>query len=435
MEDEIDIKDLFLVLWRKKVIIIIVTIICILLSVFLYSGNKNVKNRIFNIDSKAEDEIVSSFIQTNFIFARGTNKELDGIKSTYKLNVDDGVITNLNEFATSTLFLNKILEKNDFSNVISAEDLKNNINIVKNGSSDIITLIVSIRKINKEDALDISNKILDEITNKINILYEINEIIVIDGPKEVDVIENESEISEANSKNDLQIINEQNLSLKKKIVLFAIIGFVLSSGVLIIIELFSNSVKSQIQLESVTKQRTLVKIPKSKLDMIDLFKLVRVYLNDENIILVTSPEKKDGKSYVSSNLARAFANSGKKTLLINTDYLISEKIEKNIKESEISNLSSLLKYDNSNSVDSITEEKLIEKIKELEKAFDVIIIDSSNILESANTLTIAKIVKNTIIVCSERKTKLQNIVMAKNNIEEVGGIILGNVLNNSTEKN
>ena len=75
--------------------------------------------------------------------------------------------------------------------------------------------------------------------------------------------------------------------------------------------------------------------------------------------------------------------------------------------------------------------KMKDTFKLLENLYDIVIIDSNNILDSASSLTIAKNLKYTILVVSARKTKIGNIVRAKNDIEDVGGIVLGTVYNNS----
>ena len=75
-----------------------------------------------------------------------------------------------------------------------------------------------------------------------------------------------------------------------------------------------------------------------------------------------------------------------------------------------------------------------DTLKLLENLYDVVIIDSDNALESANTLVISKLVKGAILVVSERQTNSMNIIKAKNNIQDVGGIIIGTVYNNSIKK-
>ena len=74
--------------------------------------------------------------------------------------------------------------------------------------------------------------------------------------------------------------------------------------------------------------------------------------------------------------------------------------------------------------------KMDETLAMLERLYDVIIIDSENVVDSANTLAVAKIAKYSILVCKNGKTKIPNLIIAKNNIEDVGGNVVGTVLNN-----
>lgn len=231
-------------------------------------------------------------------------------------------------------------------------------------------------------------------------------------------------------------------------------GFILSCGIIVIIELFDTSIKDQDYLEKITKSKTLVRLPKSTLDTSDRFKILRVNLNECRKILVTSPEKNDGKSFVSFKLAESYAKLGRKVLLIdlnknnnenvkdyNGDGLI-EYLKSNensttnyIAGTNIKNLDMLLAgKDLTNQEELLESYKMKDTLKLLENLYDVLIIDSNNVLESACTLAITRLVRYSILVVSERKTKVENIIRAKSSIENVGGELLGIVYNNSMKK-
>ena len=167
-------------------------------------------------------------------------------------------------------------------------------------------------------------------------------------------------------------------------------------------------------------------------NVVDRTELLRINVDTYQTILVTSPERQDGKSFVAMNLAKAFASLGRKTLLIDTKSILNENIEE-IKESDNKNLSILLSDKNSGDLAVLSDSDIENKINKLKENYDNIIIDSGNILEDANTLAIAKVVKNVIIVTAERKTKLENVVRTKKYIENIDGNLLGNVLNKSVE--
>lgn len=459
MEEELDIKDFVIALWKKKFIILAVTLVFFVLGIIFYGINQK-EEKVLISSSDDKKTSAHSYVETDFLFARGTSVaeyiDEDGIKTTsktsFKQSIDAGVIANLNMFATSKTFLNSVLEKVELEE--QAIDLKSNIMIFKNGSSDLITLIVALEE--EEKALSISEMILQELKDKVKDFYQIEEIVTVNEPialeeKEIGALEEKIKDGETSVTNT---VSTDSGSSKKKIILITALGFVLACGVVIVMELFDSSVKDEELLEKATNLKTLTKIPKTNLDVSDKFKLLRVNINECKTVLVTSPEKGDGKSFVAMNLAKSFARLGKKVLLIDlvqnsngiankyngnglTEYLDSNDklVEKYIVETSVKNLSMLFAGNHlENQTELLESPKMVETLNILGTLYDVVIIDSSNVLESANSLAIAKIAKFSILVVSERKTKLANTIKAKNNIEDIGGNVIGNVLNNSTKK-
>lgn len=231
-------------------------------------------------------------------------------------------------------------------------------------------------------------------------------------------------------------------------------GFIVSCGVVIVIEIFDSSIKNEDFLEKITNLKTLVKLPKKDEDLTDKFRLLRVNIGEYRSILITSAQKGEGKSFVSLNLAKSYAKLGKKVVLIDlnnnssdiaknyngnglTEYLESNENSTSnyVVETNIKNLDILLAGKDLNNQEELLESyKMKDTLKLLENLYDVVIIDSDNALESANTLVISKLVKGAILVVSERQTNSMNIIKAKNNIQDVGGIIIGTVYNNSIKK-
>lgn len=433
MEEEISIKDLMAAIWRKKTIILGVTLIFFILGVVIYGKSDNKEITKIDETSGSEEEL-SYYMKTDFVFARGENSELDGAKTTYKLTIDTAVITNLNSFAKSKNLLENILSKINCNDDL--KDIQSGIRVVTNGTSDVMALIVGAEK--EEDAIKITEEILQNFQYNITKMYQINEINVIDGPTEID----KSEIADLEDKSIQNItpanggfstdIPQQEISPSKKIVLITGIGFVLACGIVVVIEIFSSSVKNEATLERATNLRILVKIPKTNLDVTDKFELLRVKLKENKTILVTSSEDGDGKSFVATNLAKSFARFGKKVLLTDTKNLLNDKgVAKDLKESKVKNLViNLSKGDSNEEATKLSESEIEKRLLELEQEYDIIVIDSNNVLNSANALAVSKAnsVKS-ILISSERKTKLENIVKAKNNIEDIGGTLVGNVLN------
>ena len=96
-----------------------------------------------------------------------------------------------------------------------------------------------------------------------------------------------------------------------------------------------------------------------------------------------------------------------------------ERVKKNLEvddvnyvvETNIKNLDILLAGKDLNNQEELLESyKMKDTLKLLENLYDVVIIDSDNALESANTLVISKLVKGAILVVSERQTNSMNII-------------------------
>ena len=442
MEQELDIKDLLLALWRKKLIILVVTIISFCVGFLLYGRNSNSSS-----NKKIED---INYSETNFIFS-GKDRTVIANNSTTietneKLVVNDELLTSLKKIATSRDFLKDAVNNIGVSEKVDIEDLQENIKIISN--SDVITLIVGSK--NKDIALNLPEKILNEIENKSKIIYSIKNLIVVDEPE---IVENEkvekleNEIAESKNTTNTNNSKEESGPSMKKVILITIVGFVGICGIIVVMELFDSSIKNEEFLEEITKCKNLGII--NNLNQDESFKLLRVNLNECKTILVTSPEKYDGKSFVALNLAKAYEKLGKKVVLIDLVNNSSELVKKHdgkglsdylksgdnstsnyVAKTTLKNLDILLAGKEINDLPELLETyKMKDTLKLLENLYDVVIIDSESVLESASSLTMSKISKYTMLVVLERKTKSENILKAKNNIEDVGGTVVGTVYN------
>lgn len=197
--------------------------------------------------------------------------------------------------------------------------------------------------------------------------------------------------------------------------------------------------------------------PKSPIS--EVFKTLRTNLQfmsnkkDGTIsLLVTSTMPGEGKSWVSSNLGTAFAQTNKKVILIDSDmrkgrlhsifetkifpglsnYLADEssKIKDYIIPTEIENLS-IIPAGNvpPNPSELLSSEKMLKGLEDLQKMFDVIIFDSTPCMLVTDAVIISRIVDATIIVSSHKSTKIENLKEVQKNIENVGGKIAGVIIN------
>jgi len=201
---------------------------------------------------------------------------------------------------------------------------------------------------------------------------------------------------------------------------------------------------------------------------------------DEEIktILITSPTPGDGKSWISANLAIAFAQTGSKVLLIDGDlrkgrqhkifglsnefgfsnYLLEYGKKRIINEYKIENdelendIEEEIKTDrpivtkfHETSVPNLTvmtagsvppnpsellgSKKMIKFFESIRKKYSIIIFDGPPVNVVTDSLILARLVDTTVLVASVKNTQIKHLITAKKTIENVGGKLAGVVVN------
>ena len=161
---------------------------------------------------------------------------------------------------------------------------------------------------------------------------------------------------------------------------------------------------------------------------------------DMKVILNTSPQAGDGKSFITANLAVAYAQEDKKVLVIDCDLRKGRQHEifevMNLTSGGYSNL--ILNYKDDIKLDkyivqttnknidllptgptppnpvellaSTKNKKLMEKLR---KQYDIILLDCPPVLGLSDTMILTKYSDANIVVVSNRKTKIENLDKAK----------------------
>ncbi len=181
-------------------------------------------------------------------------------------------------------------------------------------------------------------------------------------------------------------------------------------------------------------------------------------------ILVTSTMPGEGKSWVSSNLAITFAQTGKKVLLIDAD-MRKGRVAQLFQVNKVPGLSNLLSgidekginkeidplnYVNKTEIENLfvipsgnvppnpaellETQKTIEILEQYKEVFDVIILDGTPGILVTDAIILSRIVDTTLIVASHKTTQKDDIVKVKRSIENVGGKIAGVILNKTPVK-
>lgn len=212
------------------------------------------------------------------------------------------------------------------------------------------------------------------------------------------------------------------------------------------------------------KELIAYKDPKSPVS--EMFRTLRTNLQFMNTddelktILITSTLPGEGKSWIASNLAVTFAQTGKSVVLIDGDmrkgrqYTIfdvlprpglsnylsgvindhknrkTDGIEEFIQETDIENLS-VISAGNvpPNPSELLVSHKMTKLINELNDMYDIIIFDGTPSLLVTDAIILSRLVDMTLLITAHKETKVDNIDKVKRTIENVGGKVAGVVVN------
>ncbi|MBL9184415.1 MAG: polysaccharide biosynthesis tyrosine autokinase [Verrucomicrobiaceae bacterium] len=173
---------------------------------------------------------------------------------------------------------------------------------------------------------------------------------------------------------------------------------------------------------------------------------------DANCISVVSGSAGEGKSTTMVNLAYVCAQGGYNVLLIDADlrrpslhthfdvshatgltnYLTTDiSLEDVVIRTQVENLfflpSGLLPADSAGLLNS---QRMVDLITEVKSRFDLVLIDSPPILGVSDASVLANEADMTMIVVQHRKIPRQMLARVKQSVENVGGKVVGVVLNN-----
>ncbi len=211
--------------------------------------------------------------------------------------------------------------------------------------------------------------------------------------------------------------------------------------------------------------KELVVLNKPKSSQSEAFKTLRTNLLFSSVdkkiksILITSTMPGEGKSYITANLAVAFAQAGTKVLIVDTDMRrgrqdkifnisneeglsnlllennIGEAFKKYIKETEVKNIHVLTSgMVPPNPSELLSSDKLKKLVNTLENHYDLVIYDGVPIIGLADSLLIASIVTKIVIVTAYKVTTTTNINQLKKNLEPFKDKIAGVILNKTEAK-
>lgn len=177
-------------------------------------------------------------------------------------------------------------------------------------------------------------------------------------------------------------------------------------------------------------------------------------------LLITSTLPGEGKSWIASNLAVTFAQAGKKVVLIDADmrkgrqyaifgtpskpglsnYLSQVGIEETkskskgiitcLQKTEIKNLYVMPAGSiPPNPSELLVSQKMTKLLEKLKKVCDIVIIDGTPCELVTDAVVLSRMVDSTMIVTAHKITKKDALERVIKNIQNVGGKIIGVVIN------
>lgn len=258
----------------------------------------------------------------------------------------------------------------------------------------------------------------------------------------------------------------------KTLMLFLILGLIISTFISIIYKLFFEKITQVKELNDITNMPLIGGLPfvknldeilniniKAKNNFVESLRTIRTATNfllskqDDTLksFLITSIHPGEGKTFTTINLARIFASSGRKVLVLDFD-MHKPKVHKTLKISNELGNSTILsgKSDINNSLNKIEENfyvipsgpippnpselVLSDNMKKLfhyaQKEFDYVFIDTPPIGLISDALNLSIFVDHSIFVLNTKKASKKglnylNEMIGKSNIESYGLILNG----------
>lgn len=204
------------------------------------------------------------------------------------------------------------------------------------------------------------------------------------------------------------------------------------------------------------RQLIVEKQPKSPIS--EQFRTIRTNIMYSNIdteiktVIFTSATPGAGKSTTAANVAVAYAQSGKRTVLIDADMrrptmhytfemtnqrglstaIVNDvPVENIVRETEIENLDLVTSGPiPPNPSELLSSKKMAHLLKTFSMHYDMVIIDSPPLLAVTDAQVLSKITDGTVLVTNVADNNRERLQDAKNLLEKADANILGTVMNN-----
>lgn len=224
--EEIDLKELFIMFWNRRLEIILITLVAMVLGVgYSYFLVKPVYN--------ASTTLVLA--QTS---SSSTGNNSDGAITQMDLSLNSKLVSTYSELIKSKSVLRQVVDSFNNEN-LTEEDIKKNVSVQAVNDTEVIK--ITVKDADPNLAAQIANKISEVFSEKVVEIYNISNVYVLDRA------EPEEEPSNVNHIRD--------------IIIFAFLGVVISIGIVLILNMLDTTIKTEQDIENISGLLVLSSIP------------------------------------------------------------------------------------------------------------------------------------------------------------------------------
>ena len=222
--EEIDLKELFNIFWSKKLLIFFIVLIFTIIGAVYVFG--------FKVP-------VYSSSTTLVLAMSGSEKEKMGENSitATDITLNSKLVPTYSELVKSKNVLREVISNLGISE--SEEDIRKNVSVKSVEDTEVIKITVSNE--NAVNASKIANEIANVFSRKINEIYHIDNIYIVDNAEVAD--------------------SPSNINKIKDMLIFVLIGLVVSMIYVFVLNLFDTTVKSVEDIENAYDIPVLISIP------------------------------------------------------------------------------------------------------------------------------------------------------------------------------
>lgn len=211
MED-IDLKELFMIFWNKKIQIILLVILFAIIGA------------IYTIGFITPMYTSSTTLVLATSGSENTQDATNSITTT-DVTLNSKLVSTYSELVKSKKVLRQVITNLNID--VEEEELRKNITVSSVKDTELIEITVSNK--NSEYSAQIANEIAKVFSEEVNEIYNINNIHVVD----------EAEIAE----------NPSNINISKNVIIFAFVGIVISIAYVLVANMLDTTVKSAEEIE------------------------------------------------------------------------------------------------------------------------------------------------------------------------------------------